>query len=159
LRHGIQSTDTGLRNGQRDITSLKETSQTIIVMEATGGQESLLVRLLHEPQIALAVVNPPQVGDFAKGLGNDAKTDPIDACVIARFGDVVHPVPKAGQSVEHIKLGALVERRRQLLDLVNQKQNRLQQTADSGIRNSIQTVLKGLKAQVKTMDNRIAKSR
>jgi len=69
------------------------------------------------------------------------------------------PLPKAGQSVEHIKLGALVERRRQLLDLVNQKQNRLQQTADSGIRNSIQTVLKGLKAQVKTMDNRIAKSR
>jgi transposase len=127
-------------------------------MEATGGYESLLVKLLHEHQISLAVVNPRQVRDFAKGLGYDAKTDPIDACVIARFGDVVHPAPQAAQSDEHIKLGALVERRRQLLDLVNQEQNRLQQTTDSEIRKSIQTVLKSLKAQVKTMDERIAKA-
>ena len=142
----------------RWIKSLKETSHTIVVMEATGGYESLLVKLLHEQQIALAVVNPRQVRDFAKGLGYDAKTDPIDARVIARFGDVVHPAPQAAQSDEHIKLGALVERRRQLLDLVNQEQNRLQQTTDSDIRKSIQTVLKGLKAQVKTMDERIAKA-
>jgi len=142
----------------RWITSLKETCQTIVVMEATGGYESLLVKLLHEHQIALAVVNPRQVRDFAKGLGYDAKTDPIDACVIARFGDVVHPTPQAAQSDEHIKLGALVERRRQLLDLVNQEQNRLQQTADAEIRKSIQTVLKGLKTQVKKMDERIAKA-
>lgn len=142
----------------RWIKSLKETSHTIVVMEATGGYESLLVKLLHEHQIALAVVNPRQVRDFARGLGYDAKTDPIDACVIARFGDVVHPAPQAAQSDEHIKLGALVERRRQLLDLVNQEQNRLQQTTDEEIRKSIQTVLKGLKAQVKTMDERIAKA-
>ena len=57
----------------RWITSLKETSQTIVVMEATGGYESMLVKLLHEHQIALAVVNPRQVRDFAKGLGYDAK--------------------------------------------------------------------------------------
>jgi transposase len=78
----------------RWIKSLKETSQTIVVMEATGGYESLLVKLLHEHQIALAVVNPRQVRDFAKGLGYDAKTAPTDACVIARFGDVVHPAPQ-----------------------------------------------------------------
>ena len=142
----------------RWIISLKETSQTIVVMEATGGYESLLVKLLHENQIALAVVNPRQVRDFAKGLGYDAKTDPIDACVIARFGDVVHPAPQAAQADEHIKLGALVERRRQLLDLVNQEQNRLPQTTDAEIRKSIQTVLKGLKAQVKTMHEWIAKA-
>lgn len=142
----------------RWITSLPETTQTIVVMEATGGYESLLVKLLHEHRIALAVVNPRQVRDFAKGLGYDAKTDPLDAYVIARFGDVVHPVPQAAQSEEHIKLGALVERRRQLLDLVNQEQNRLQQTTDSDIRKSIQTVLKGLKSQVKTMDEQIARA-
>ena len=113
---------------------------------------------MHQHQIALAVVNPRQVRDFAKGLDYDAKTDPIDARVIARFGDVVHPAPQAAQSDEHIKLGALVERRRQLLDLVNQEQNRLQQTTDEEIRKSIQTVLKGLKTQVKTMDERIAKA-
>ena len=142
----------------RWIKSLTETSQTIVVMEATGGYESLLVKLLHEHQIALAVVNPRQVRDFAKGLGYDAKTDPIDACVIARFGDVVHPAPQAAQADEHIKLGALVEHRRQLLDLVNQEQNRLQQATDTEIRKSIQTLLKGLKSQVKTMDERIAKA-
>jgi len=48
----------------------------IVVMEATGGYESLLVKLLHQHQIALAVVNPRQVRDFARGLGYDAKTDP-----------------------------------------------------------------------------------
>ena len=81
-------------------------------MEATGGYESLLVSLLHEHQMALAVVNPRQVRDFAKGIGCDAKTDAIDARVIARFGEVVHPAPQAVQSDEQAKLGALVERRR-----------------------------------------------
>ena len=83
-------------------------------MEATGGYESLLVELLHQHQIALAVVNPRQVPDFAKGIGCDAKTDTIDARVLARFGEVVHPAPQAAQSDDQAKPGALVERRRQL---------------------------------------------
>ena len=61
------------------INSLLETANTIVVMEATGGYESLLVKLLHERKIALAVVNPRQVRDFAKGIGKNAKTDAIDA--------------------------------------------------------------------------------
>jgi hypothetical protein len=56
------------------IKTLTETEQTIVVMEATGGYESLLMELLHQHNIALAVVNPPQVRDFAKGVGCDAKT-------------------------------------------------------------------------------------
>lgn len=61
------------------IRTLTETEQTIVIMEATGRYESLLVDLLHQHNIALAVVNPRQVRDFAKGIGCDAKTDPIDA--------------------------------------------------------------------------------
>lgn len=140
------------------IKTLTETEQTIVIMEATGGYESLLVELLHQHNIALAVVNPRQVRDFAKGVGCDAKTDIIDARVLARFGQVVHPAPQAAQSEDQLKLGALVERRRQLVDLINQEQNRLQQTRDHDIRRSIETVLKELKKQLKSMDERIAKA-
>lgn len=140
------------------LKSLTDPSQTFVVMEATGGYESLLVKLLHEHGIALAVVNPRQVRDFAKGLGHNAKTDAIDAQVLARFGEVVQPAPQAAQSDEQVKLGALVERRRQLLDLINQEQNRLLQTTDRDIRRSIETVLKGLKRQLQIMDEQIAKA-
>ena len=58
----------------------------IVVMEATGGYESPLVELLHRHDIPLTIVNPRRVRDFAKGIGMDAKTDPIDAKVIAFYG-------------------------------------------------------------------------
>jgi transposase len=135
------------------IKTLTETEQTIVIMEATGGYESLLVDLRHQHNIALAVVNPRQVRDFAKGVGCDAKTDTIDARILARFGQVVQPAPQAAQSEDQLKLGALVERRRQLVGLINQEQNRWQQTRDSDIRKSIETVLK---RQLKTMDEQIA---
>ena len=138
------------------IKTLAETAQTIVIMEATGGYESLLVELLHQRNVFLAVVNPRQVRDFAKGVGCDAKTDMIDARVLARFGQVVQPSPQAAQSDEQLKLKALVERRRQLVDLVNQEQNRLLQTRDNDIRKSIETVLKELKKQLKAIDEQIA---
>ena len=137
------------------ISTLSHPRETLVVMEATGGYESQLVELLHEQGIALAVVNPRQVRDFAKGIGIDAKTDRIDASVLVRFAEVVRPAPQAAQSDEQAKLGALVERRRQLVDLINQEENRLQQTRDQDVRHSIQTVLKGLKSQLKTIDEQI----
>jgi len=75
------------------------------------GYESLLVARLHQNNSPLAVVNPRQVRDFARGIGRDEKTDPIDAQVIVRFGAVVQPAPQPAKSDEQIKLGALVVRR------------------------------------------------
>ena len=109
---------------------LKQKTRVLVVMEATGGYESTLVRVLGETQIAVAVVNPRQVRDFAKGIGKDAKTDAIDAEVIATFGQVVKPEPLAAKTEAEEKLAALVTRRSQLLDLINQETNRLQQTRD-----------------------------
>jgi transposase len=140
------------------IRSLSQPRETLVVMEATGGYESLLVELLHEHSIALAVVNPRQVRDFARGIGIDAKTDRIDAAVLVRFAEIVTPAPQAAQSEEQTRLGALVERRRQLVDLINQEENRVQQTRDRDIRRSIQTVLKGLKSELKTIEDQIAKA-
>ena len=140
------------------IKTLPEAATTVVVMEATGGYESLLVQQLHRHGVALAVVNPRQVRDFANGIGRDAKTDLIDAQVLARFAEVVRPAPQAAQSDEQAKLGALVERRRQLLGLINQEHNRLLQTIDPDIEKSIQTVLNGLKKELKTITERIAKA-
>ncbi len=105
----------------------------------------------------MAVVNPRRVRDFASGIGKDAKTDPIDAQAIAFYGQVVQPNAQAAKTDEEKKLQALVGRHRQLLDLINQENNRLQQTADREIQGYIQESLETLKKQVKSIDERLAK--
>lgn len=157
--HGIPQT---IENSSKEITrnliaKIKDHAKTLIVMEGTGGYESLLVDLLHQENLALAIVNPRRVRDFAKGIGWDAKTDPIDAKLIACYGEVVKPKPHVAKTASEKKLEALVTRRRQLLGLINQENNRLQQTRDQEIRQLIQQSLKGLKNQVQKIDERISK--
>jgi transposase len=139
------------------IGRIDDPESTIVVLEATGGYENLLVTLLHQHQIALAVVNPRRIRDFADAIGRDAKTDPIDARVIAYYGQVAKPQPQAAKSEEETKLRALVERRRQLLDLINQENNRLGQTTDQEIRGYIEQSVETLKKQLEAIDQRLAK--
>ncbi len=139
-----------INNTEKEIVSkligqIKSPECTIVVMEATGGYERLLVDVLHQHKIALAVVNPCRVRNFAKGIGQDAKTDPIDARVIARYGQVAQPEAQMAKSDEEKKLQNLVERRRQLLGLINQEENRLKQITDREIQGYIQQTLKLLK--------------
>jgi transposase len=148
-------------NTRKEIVSkliglIENPKSAIVVMEATGGYEQELVVQLHEHGIALAVVNPRRVRDFARSLGWDAKTDPIDARAIAFYGRVVQPEPQVAKSNEEQKLKGLVGRRRQLLDLINQENNRLQQTRDPEIREYIRKTLETLRKQVKTIDQRLA---
>ncbi len=142
---------------RRLIGKITDRSSTIVVMEATGGYEDRLVTALHQHNIAAAVVNPRRVRDFAKGIGIDAKTDPIDAGVIAVYGQVVKPAAQMARSEEDKKLKALVERRRQLLGLINQERNRLQQTADREVQDYIRQSLETLQKQVDTIDQRLKK--
>jgi transposase len=139
------------------ISKIEDPSNTVVVMEATGGYESELAETLHEAGIALSIVNPRRVRDFAKGIGIDAKTDPIDARLIARYGEVVKPSLHAAKSEAERRLEALVTRRRQLVGLIGQENNRLQQTRDQEIQKLIKETLKSLKKQVKLVDQRIAK--
>lgn len=129
---------------------------TLVVVEATGGYESLMVDLLHDAGIAVAVVNPRRVRDFAKGIGRDAKTDPIDARLLAYYGEVVKPARQQPKSTEAKKLEALVTRRRQLLKLINQEYNRLEQTRDKQITTLVRQMLKSLKKQVERVDKLIS---
>lgn len=139
------------------IARIQHPRSTIVVLEATGGYERVLVDTLHQHHIALAVVNPRRVRDFAKGIGQDAKTDPIDAQTIAAYGKVVRPTPQPAKSEADQKLSALVTRRRQLLDLIGQENNRSQQIMDPEIRESIQEILQTLNKQVKNIDQRMQK--
>lgn len=149
-----------IKNRQEQIVSeligrIENRQATLVVMEATAGYEELLVSLLHQHQIAVAVVNPRRVKAFAAGLGRDAKTDPIDAGAIAYYAKVAVPKAQVAKSEEDKKLRRLVERRRQLLDLINQENNRLQQTADQEIRGYLQQSLEHLQKQVETIDQRL----
>lgn len=133
-------------------------SNSLVVMEATGGYEDLLVTILHQHQIPVAVVQPHRVRCFAQSLGKLAKTDAIDALVIAEFGRVVQPVPQSAKSTERKSLETLVARRRQVADLINQENNRRQQIADQQCQEFIQETLDFLRKQLKTIDSKLAEA-
>jgi len=140
------------------IKKIEDPVNTLIVMEATGGYESGLVEMLHKSNLSLAVVNPRRVRDFAKGIGLDAKTDLIDAKVIAHYGEVVKPKEHVAKTDSEKKLEALVTRRRQLLDLTHQESNRLKQTRDKEIQKLIRQTIKTLEKQTQTVDRLIAEA-
>ena len=107
------------------VERLRSVAPTLIVLEATGGYELLSVAALAAAALPLVVVNPRQVRDFAKATGQLAKTDRIDADILARFADVVRPAvrPIADEAAQ--ELDALLTRRRQLLDMLVAEKNRL----------------------------------
>jgi transposase len=124
----------------------------VVAMEATGGLEGVVAAELHAAGLPVRVVNARQVRDLARGLGMLAKTDAIDAAMIARFAEVAKltgaPVPDA--QAQH--LGALVARRRQLVGMATAERNRLQQSADKRIRRSIQRLLCSIEAELEGVD-------
>ena len=98
---------------------------TLIVLEATGGYERLTVADLVFAGFPVAVVNPKRVRDFARSTGLLAKTDKLDAHVIAHFAAAVRPPIRPLQSEEEKRLAALVSRRRQLIEMLTMEKNRL----------------------------------
>jgi transposase len=99
----------------------------LIVLEATGGLERLVVAALALAGLPLAVVNPRQVRDFAKATGRLAKTDALDAAVLAHFAEAIRPEPRPLPDEESQALAALVERRRQVVGMLTAEKNRYQQ--------------------------------
>ena len=136
--------------------ALPPREHTAIVLEATGGYERNVIAELLEAGYRVAVVNPRQVRDFAKGLGILAKTDRIDARVIALFAQHVQPRMLREMPEQQRELADLVTRRRQLLDLRTRESNRSEQTATKAARKSIQQVLNLLDGQIHKLDKTIA---
>lgn len=119
------------------IQRLGEVAPTLVVLEATGGYESLVAGAIAGREIAVAVVNPRQVRDFAKATGVLAKTDRIDARVLARFAEAVRPDPRPLPTAEAKELEAFLSRRRQLVDMLTMEKNRLSIAATEKIKKRI----------------------
>jgi len=100
-------------------------SPTLIVLEATGGMEIPLTSALATAGLPVVVINPRQVRDFAKASGHLAKTDALDAQVLAQFAEVMRPQPRPLPDAETRALTALLTRRRQLVEMLTAEKNRL----------------------------------
>ncbi len=126
----------------------------LVVMEASGGYERQPASELRASGLSVAVVNPTYVRRFAQGMGAQAKTDTLDARLIAHFASVKQPKPQPARTAEEEELAALVERREQLVSLLSIEKNRLSKASDyskSSIENSIQF----LGGQIKTIETEI----
>lgn len=104
---------------------LKEWAPALVVMEATGGLEAALAAQIAVSGVAVAVVNPRQVRDFAKATGVLAKTDQIDARVLAQFARAIRPEPRELKGEELALLDAMLTRRRQILEMIVAETNRM----------------------------------
>lgn len=155
LRQEIDNTVVAIQKQLAD--KIKAPQETLVVCEATGGYEQLLVDALHQADVSVAVANPRQVRDFAKGHGYLEKSDRIDSRIIRRFGEDVQLNLAPRKSDEEKRHQALARRRSQLQNLISQEQNRLAQTADAFCRELIQESLSHLKNQLKQVDRHIEK--
>jgi transposase len=130
-----------------------------IVLEASGGYEALVVAVLASRQLPVVVVNPRQVRDFARAMGQLAKTDRIDAQVLARFGEAIRPELRAMPDATTRTVRALVSRRRQLQEMLVAEQNRLisaaVQDAPEPLREQLGEHIDWLRRQVSDVDEEL----
>jgi transposase len=133
---------------------MKVLQPELIVFEATGGYESRAVKALSEAGFAVAVVNPTRVRRFAEGLGILAKTDKIDAQVIAHFASVVRPPANKRQTPLEEQLAAFVERRRQLLVELTAEKNRLYTCPDC-VRDDVEENVAWLEERIERLETDI----
>jgi transposase len=130
-----------------------------IVLEASGGYEALVVAVLASRQLPVVVVNPRQVRDFARAMGQLAKTDRIDAQVLARFGEAIRPELRAMPDATTRTVRALVSRRRQLQEMLVAEQNRLisaaVQDAPEPLREQLGEHIDWLRRQVSDVDDEV----
>lgn len=137
------------------VERLRALVPTLIVLEATGGYELLGVAGLAAAALPVVVVNPRQVRDFAKATGQLAKTDRIDADILARFADVVRPAVRILADAAAQELNALLTRRRQLLEMLQAERNRLGQVFGRGkahVKKSLKSHITDLERELRRVD-------
>ena len=136
---------------------LKQLPKVAVVIESTGGYERPALFAMQDADLHVTLVNPRQVRDFAKGIGQLAKTDRIDAAVLAEFARLVAPPPTDKTSEKQRELDALVTRRRQLLETRVAERNRIGLTNDKFVQKTFQRILKVIDREIETIEDRIAR--
>jgi transposase len=127
-----------------------------VVLEATGGIEQRVAAELAAAGLAVAIVNPRQVRDFARALGKLAKNDRIDAQVLARFGHTVQPQARPLPSEDERVFGELLARRRQLIELRTAELNRLSRAGSDLVAKSHKDLLKAVQKQLDALDDELS---
>lgn len=140
------------------ITQVRELAPTLVVLEASGGFQMALAAALAVAEVTFAVVNPRQVRDFAKSTGQLAKTDVIDARVLAHFAEAVRPEPRPlpDETTRHVE--ALVTRRRQLIEMLVAERNRAAQAPTKAVRANIKQHVEYLQRLVAETDGDISQA-
>lgn len=126
----------------------------LIVLEATGGLETTLAAVLAQATLPVVVINPRQARDFAKATGQLAKTDRLDAAILAHFGEAVRPQPRVLKDKSLQELTALVTRRRQLVGMLKAEQTRLH-SASPTIHPDIREHIRWLNKRLKDTDGQL----
>jgi transposase len=136
----------------------RELKPALIVLEATGGVERAVIRALASAELPVVVVNPRQVRDFAKATGQLAKTDTIDAEVLARFAEAVRPALRALPDEISLELRALIARRRQVSEMIVAESNRLGAASSKSVRKRINAHIRWLEAELERADKDLDQS-
>ena len=134
------------------LEQLRERPIELVVLEATGGHETPAAAVLAEAGLPVVVANPRQVRDFARAMGQLAKTDRIDARVLALFAERVRPEVRALPDEDTQELKALLARRRQLLEMMVAEKNRLKM-ASTAVEKDIREHIEWLKRKLKSVDS------
>jgi transposase len=132
------------------LSRLLEERSVLVIVEATGGFERTVVGALAAQGLPVVVLNPRQVRDFARATGTLAKTDRIDASILARFSEAIRPAPKRLPDREIRALQAIVARRRQLLGMIAAENNRLSSAA--------KPVAKRIKAHIRWLQKELSRT-
>jgi transposase len=140
------------------ISKLKGLELKLIVMEATGGLEKSLSEALFQAGLPAAIVNPRRIRDFGRAMGILAKTDKLDAKVMAYFAAKIEPAPRPIQDEASQKLENLLTRRSQISEIVIAEKHRLTHGSDKIIRKHIQGHVKWLESELKELERELKDS-
>jgi transposase len=134
---------------------LKKLLPRIVALEATGGFETVAAAALASAGLPVVIVNPAQIRAFAKAIGQRAKTDPIDAAVIAHFAEATKPEPRPLPDEATRLLADLVARRRQIIEMIGAERQREKRVTASRLKKSITRLLKALEKELTSLDGDI----
>jgi transposase len=140
---------------ERCIEQLKDANVGLIVMEATGGYELELAIALQTAGLAISIINPRMIRDFARSQGLLAKTDKLDAKAIALYAAILEPPKMAMIDAHTCKLRALVARRNQLIGMRTAENNRKEHLNDKAVAGSIGAVIKTLEREIDKVNKKI----
>jgi len=144
-------TDHGVRSLVERIVKI---DPEMVLFEATGGYETQIVAALAHVKVPVVVINPRQVRDFAKATGRLAKTDHIDAQVLARFAEAIRPEPRLLADEDQKELAALMSRHCQLVEMIAMEKNRMHTTTPI-VRGYLEAHISWLQTQLKNVDNHL----